>query len=108
MVREPELCRPLRRRLSYRERCRRVRRTAQESAAQAIRGRRAFSIRLCRVRYRPPSFGEVICCTSVVAQPAAAPMQALYEAQLAAGIGVEGDRYATRLGTYSKNHHVDR
>src|SRR5882672_2490926 len=209
MVREPELCRPLRRQLSYRERCRRVRRTAQESAARAIRGRRAFSRRLCRVRYRPPSFcarrrsdsfprgtawrhraaflvlqrirnpiylssimvgrlrpthlrpvpmkitdlaisyhywfrackrrnglaqcsdsnlphpGNSWCRLSAsammtrmhwrgellhihVAQHASAPMQALSEARLAAGIGVEGDRYATRLGTYSKNHHIDR
>jgi hypothetical protein len=28
--------------------------------------------------------------------------------RLVAGIGLEGDRYATRLGTYSKNHHIDR
>ena len=35
-------------------------------------------------------------------------MQALSEARLAAGIGIEGDRYATRLGTYSKKHHIDR
>lgn len=35
-------------------------------------------------------------------------MQALSEARLLAGIGVEGDRYATRVGTYSKKHHVDR
>lgn len=43
-----------------------------------------------------------------VASHASAPMQALDEARLVAGIGIEGDRYATRLGTYSKNHHVDR
>ena len=30
-------------------------------------------------------------------------MEALPEARLVAGIGIEGDRYATRLGTYSKN-----
>jgi len=35
-------------------------------------------------------------------------MDALTEVRLVAGIGLEGDRYATRLGTYSKNHHIDR
>jgi len=35
-------------------------------------------------------------------------MQTLPEARLLAGIGIEGDRYATRLGTYSKRHHIDR
>jgi MOSC domain-containing protein YiiM len=35
-------------------------------------------------------------------------MDALSEARLVAGIGLEGDRYATRLGTYSNKHHVDR
>jgi MOSC domain-containing protein YiiM len=35
-------------------------------------------------------------------------MQALPEARLVAGVGIEGDRYAARLGTYSKNHHIDR
>jgi len=35
-------------------------------------------------------------------------MQALSEARLVAGIGIAGDRYATRLGTYSKQHHIDR
>ena len=35
-------------------------------------------------------------------------MQTLPEARLLAGIGIEGDRYATRLGTYSKKHHIDR
>jgi len=43
-----------------------------------------------------------------VAPNAAAPMEALPEARLVAGIGIEGDRYATRLGTYSKKHHLDR
>jgi MOSC domain-containing protein YiiM len=43
-----------------------------------------------------------------VAPHASAPMQALSEARLVAGIGIEGDRYATRLGTYSKKHHIDR
>jgi len=35
-------------------------------------------------------------------------MQELSEAQLLAGIGIEGDRYAAHTGTYSKNHHIDR
>jgi MOSC domain-containing protein YiiM len=39
---------------------------------------------------------------------AAAPMDALTEARLVAGVGIEGDRDATRLGTYSKKHHIDR
>ena len=43
-----------------------------------------------------------------VAAKASAPMEALFEARLVAGTGIEGDRYATRLGTYSKNHHIDR
>jgi MOSC domain-containing protein YiiM len=43
-----------------------------------------------------------------IAPQASAPMFALSEVRLVAGIGLEGDRYATRLGTYSKNHHIDR
>ena len=43
-----------------------------------------------------------------VAPKASAPMVALSEVRLVAGIGLEGDRYAMRLGTYSKNHHIDR
>lgn len=35
-------------------------------------------------------------------------METLSEARLIAGTGIEGDRYATRLGTYSHRHHVDR
>ena len=35
-------------------------------------------------------------------------MDALPKARLVAGIGIEGDRYATRLGTYSEKHHLDR
>jgi len=35
-------------------------------------------------------------------------MNALSEARLVAGVGIEGDRYATRLGTYSKKQHIDR
>ncbi len=43
-----------------------------------------------------------------VAPKASAPMDAISEVRLVAGIGLEGDRYATRLGTYSKGHHIDR
>ena len=43
-----------------------------------------------------------------VASNAAAPMDELREARLVAGIGIEGDRYATGLGTYSKKQHLDR
>src|ERR1700759_2701654 len=43
-----------------------------------------------------------------VAPHASAPMQALGEARLIAQVGIEGDRYATRLGTYSGKHHIDR
>ncbi|MGH8745046.1 MAG: MOSC domain-containing protein [Burkholderiales bacterium] len=35
-------------------------------------------------------------------------MRALAEARLVAGTGIEGDRYATRTGTYSIRHHIDR
>jgi len=42
------------------------------------------------------------------APAASAPMKACDEARLIAGVGLEGDRYATRQGTYSKNHHIDR
>ena len=43
-----------------------------------------------------------------VASKAAAPMDELPKANLVAGIGIEGDRYATGLGTYSKRYHLDR
>jgi len=43
-----------------------------------------------------------------IAPKASAPMDSLSAARLLAGIGIEGDRYATRLGTYSKKHHIDR
>src|ERR1700730_9004836 len=43
-----------------------------------------------------------------VAPKASAPMVELSEVRLVAGIGLEGDRYAMGLGTYSKNHHIDR
>ena len=35
-------------------------------------------------------------------------MEALPEATLIGGVGIEGDRYATGLGTYSKRPHIDR
>jgi len=43
-----------------------------------------------------------------VASAASAAMDELAEAVLVAGVGIEGDRYATGLGTYSKNPHIDR
>ena len=43
-----------------------------------------------------------------VASKAAARMEELSEARLAVGSGIEGDRYATGLGTYSKKPHIDR
>ena len=45
---------------------------------------------------------------SHMAPVASSLMRTLSEARLIAGTGIEGDRYATRLGTYSKNHHIDR
>jgi MOSC domain-containing protein YiiM len=43
-----------------------------------------------------------------IAAGASQPMRALAEARLVAGVGIEGDRYATRTGTYSVRHHADR
>jgi MOSC domain-containing protein YiiM len=43
-----------------------------------------------------------------IAASASQPMQALREARLVAGLGIKGDRYATRTGTYSNKHHIDR
>ena len=43
-----------------------------------------------------------------VASKASAPMEELSDAILIAGIGIQGDRYATRLGTYSTRPHIDR
>lgn len=43
-----------------------------------------------------------------IAAKASAPMEEVREVRLLAGIGLEGDRYATGLGTYSKNPHIDR
>ena len=39
---------------------------------------------------------------------ASAPMVAMASASLVAGIGIPSDRYATRTGTYSDRHHIDR
>lgn len=36
------------------------------------------------------------------------PMEALAEARLIAGAGIDGDRYASARGTYSPKPHVDR
>lgn len=43
-----------------------------------------------------------------IAAGASQPMRALAEARLIADVGIEGDRYATRTGTYSVRHHADR
>jgi len=43
-----------------------------------------------------------------VAPGAAAPMAELADAELIAGLGIAADRYATRTGTYSARHHIDR
>jgi MOSC domain-containing protein YiiM len=43
-----------------------------------------------------------------IAAAASEPMQPLDRASLVAGVGIEGDRYALRTGTYSAKHHIDR
>lgn len=43
-----------------------------------------------------------------IAAAASAPMRSLDRARLVAGVGIDGDRYATRTGTYSPKHHMDR
>ena len=43
-----------------------------------------------------------------IAGAAAEPMRRLDSARLVAGVGIDGDRYATRKGKYSAKHHVDR
>lgn len=43
-----------------------------------------------------------------VAERASAPMMELSEAKLVAGVGVDGDRYATGFGHYSNRPHPDR
>ena len=39
---------------------------------------------------------------------ASALMRALSETRLLPGVGIEGDRYANKVGTYSNKHHIDR
>ena len=43
-----------------------------------------------------------------IAETGSAPMRALPEARLTAGVGIEGDRYATGKGYYSKTPRSDR
>ena len=43
-----------------------------------------------------------------VAAGASQPMRALTQATLVAGVGIPGDRYAEKCGTYSARHHIDR
>jgi len=43
-----------------------------------------------------------------LAPAASQPMRRLERATLVAGVGIEGDRYATRTGKYSAKHHIDR
>jgi MOSC domain-containing protein YiiM len=43
-----------------------------------------------------------------IASTASAAMAALPDAKLIAGVGIDRDRYATGLGTYSKRPHIDR
>jgi MOSC domain-containing protein YiiM len=43
-----------------------------------------------------------------ITREAARAMEAAPEVRLIAGVGIEGDRYATRRGTYSARHNVDR
>jgi len=43
-----------------------------------------------------------------VTPQACGSMEALAEARLVAGVGIDGDRYAMRRGTYSVRHNVDR
>lgn len=43
-----------------------------------------------------------------VAEGASRPMRARAESAIVAGVGIPGDRYAERRGTYSPRHHIDR
>lgn len=43
-----------------------------------------------------------------IAEAASVEMETLAEAELIAGVGVAGDRYATATGTYSDRPHADR
>jgi MOSC domain-containing protein YiiM len=42
------------------------------------------------------------------AAKASLPMEARSQSEVIAGVGIPGDRYATRTGTYSDRHHIDR
>ena len=41
-----------------------------------------------------------------IAAAASQPMRSLERPSLVAGVGIDGDRYATRTGRYSPNHHI--
>ncbi len=43
-----------------------------------------------------------------IASAASLPMESLSECEVIAGVGIPDDRYATRTGTYSDRHHIDR
>ena len=43
-----------------------------------------------------------------IADAGSRPMRALDETRLVPGLGIEGDRYAKRNGTYSDRHNADR
>jgi MOSC domain-containing protein YiiM len=43
-----------------------------------------------------------------IAEAASVEMETLAEAELIAGVGIAGDRYATAKGTYSNKPHADR
>ena len=43
-----------------------------------------------------------------IAAGASLPMEALSQTEVLAGVGIPGDRYATRTGKYSDRHHIDR
>lgn len=43
-----------------------------------------------------------------IADGASQPMRALGEVRIVAGVGIPGDRYAEKRGTYSPRHHIDR
>ena len=43
-----------------------------------------------------------------IAAGASLPMESRSQSDVIAGVGISGDRYATRTGTYSDRHHIDR
>jgi len=43
-----------------------------------------------------------------VTDAASQPMRAMAETPVVAGVGLPGDRYAKKRGTYSPRHHIDR